>query len=226
VKNMNIKDWATLTTDAVSASLRSVIGYLPKVFGALVVILIGVLVAWAVKTVIVRVLKFFKLKPYTDAIGLNKVFPEDLKLADLLGDLAKWIIMIVFLLPALEILDFPQVNALVANVVAYLPNVIIAVAIVVVGAVVADLVSRVVESAAVTIGAKTAAIVADVARWSIVVFVVLAALLQLGIATVIIDRVVTGFVALLAIAGGLAFGLGGQDAAKEVIARLKKNLPR
>lgn len=223
---MDIRNWATLTTDAVSSSLRSVVNYLPKVVGALVVILIGVLVAWAVKTVIVRVLKFVKIKPYTDAIGLNKVFPEKLELAELLGDLAKWIIMIVFLLPALDILNFPQVNTLIVNVLAYVPNVVIAVAIVILGTVVADLVSRVVGSTAVTIGAKTAEIAADVARWAIVVFVVLAALLQLGIATVIIDRIVTGFVALLAIAGGLAFGLGGQDAAKEVIARVKKNLPK
>jgi hypothetical protein len=223
---MELQSWANLTTDTVTASLKSVIEYLPRVFGALVVILIGVLVAWAVKTVIVRVLKFIRLKPYTDAIGLNKVFPEKLELVELLGDLAKWIVIIVFLLPALQILNLTGINDLMAQVVAYIPNVVVAVVILIVGAIVADLVSRVVESGAQTIGAKTAAVAADVARWSVIVFVVLAALLQLGIATTIIDRLVTGFVALIAIAGGLAFGLGGQDAAKEVIGRLRKNLPR
>lgn len=221
-----VKDWTKLTTDAVTESLKGVVNYLPKVVGAVVVILIGVLVAWAVKTVIVRVLKLIKVKPYTDAIGLNKVFPEKLELAELLGDLAKWIIMIVFLLPALEILELTQINELVAQVVAYLPNVVVAVVIVVVGAVVGDLISRVVESAASTIGAKTAAVAADVARWSVVVFAVLAALLQLGIAVAIINNLVVGFVAMIAIAGGLAFGLGGQDAAREVIERLKKNMPK
>jgi hypothetical protein len=223
---MELQSWANLTTDTVTASLKSVIEYLPRVFGALVVILIGVLVAWAVKTVIVRVLKFIRLKPYTDAIGLNKVFPEKLELVELLGDLAKGIVIIVFLLPALQILNLTGINDLMAQVVAYIPNVVVAVVILIVGAIVADLVSRVVESGAQTIGAKTAAVAADVARWSVIVFVVLAALLQLGIATTIIDRLVTGFVALIAIAGGLAFGLGGQDAAKEVIGRLRKNLPR
>lgn len=223
---MDVGSWTTLTTDAVTAALRDVVNYLPKLVGALVVILIGVLVAWAIKTVIVRVLGFIKLKPYTDAIGLNKIFPEKVEVVELLGDLAKWIVIIVFLLPALQILDLPQVNELVAAVVAYLPNVVIAVAIVVIGAVVADLAARVVESTATTIGAKTAAVAADVARWAVVVFVVLAALLQLGIATTIIDRLVTGFVAMVAIAGGLAFGLGGQDTAKEAVSRLRKNLPK
>jgi len=221
-----VRIWATLTTDAVSASLKDVINYLPKVIGAVVVILIGVLVAWAVKTVIVRVLKLVKVKPYTDAIGLNKVFPESLGLVELLGDLAKWIVMIVFLLPALEILGLSEVNDLVARVVAYLPNVVVAVVIVIVGAVVADLISRVVESAASTIGAKTASAAADVARWAVIVFVVLGALMQLGVAVTIIDRLVTGVVVAVALAAGLAFGLGGQDAAREGIARLRKNLPR
>lgn len=223
---MNVQNWATLTTDAVAESLRSVILYIPKVIGAAVVILIGALVAWAVKTLIVRVLKFVKIKPYTDAIGLNKVFPEKLDLVDLFGDLAKWIVMIIFLLPALQILDLTQVNELVSRVVAYLPNVIVAVVIVVIGSVVADLIARVVESTAKTVGAKTAEVAADVAKWAVIVFVVLAALLQLGIATTIIDRLVTGFVAMVAIAGGLAFGLGSQDAARDVVDRLKRNLPK
>lgn len=221
-----VKSWATMTTDAVSQSLRDVINYLPKVVGALVVILIGVLVAWAVKTVIVRVLKLIRIKPYTDAIGLNKVFPENLGLAELLGDLAKWIIMIIFLIPALEILNLTQVNDLVTRVVAYLPNVVVAVVIVIVGAVVADLIARVVDSTASTIGVKTASAAADVARWAVIVFVILAALLQLGIAVTIIDRLVTGVVVAAALAAGLAFGLGGQDTAREAIARLRKNLPK
>lgn len=219
-------EWANITTDAVYNSLRDVINYLPKLVAAIVVILIGVVVAWSVKTVIVRVLKFVRIKPYTDAIGLNKIFPEKLELVDLVGDLAKWIVVIVFLLPALEILNLTQVNTMVSQVVTYLPNVVVAVVMVVVGAILADLVSRVVESTAHTIGAKTAAMAADVSRWAVVIFVVLAALMQLGIATTIIDRFVIGFVALVAISGGIAFGLGGQEAAKEVISRLKKNLPK
>jgi hypothetical protein len=88
------------------------------------------------------------------------------------------------------------------------------------------LVARLVESTATTIGAKTAAVAADVARWAVIVFVVLAALMQLGIAVVIIDRLVTAVVAMVALAGGLAVGLGGQEAAKEGIARLRKNMPK
>lgn len=221
-----LTEWWNLTTDAVTTSLKSVANYVPEVIGALVVILIGVLVAWAVKTVIVKALRYVKVKPYTDAIGLNKVFKTKEDLVELLGDLAKWVIIIVFLVPALNILGLADVNDLVKSVVAYLPQVIVAVVILMVGAVLADLASRAVEATAQTIGAHTAAIVADVTRWAVMVFAILIALDQLGIASGIINTLVTGFVALIAIAGGLAFGLGGQDAAKGVIERIKKNLPK
>jgi len=221
-----LKEWWNLTSDAVVDSLKSVASYIPEVIGAVVVLLLGVLVAWAVKTVVVKALRFVKVKPYTDAIGLNKVFKTKEDLVELFGDLAKWVIIIVFLVPALNILGLADVNELVKSVVAYLPQVIVSVVVLMVGAVLADLASRAVEATAQTIGAKTAAIVADIARWAVMVFAILVALDQLGIASGIINTLVTGLVALLALAGGLAFGLGGQDAAKEVIERLKKNLPR
>lgn len=218
------QEWWNVTTEAVSESLRSVFSYLPEVIGAIVVILIGVLVGWALKTVVVKALRFVKVKPYTDAIGLNKVFKTKEDMVELVGDLVKWVIIIVFLIPALSILGLTDVSEIVKGIVAYLPQVVVAAVIVMVGAILADLASRAVEAAAQTIGAKTAAIVADITRWAIIVFTILVALNQLGIASDIINTLVTGFVALIAIAGGLAFGLGGQEAAKDAITRLRKNL--
>jgi hypothetical protein len=218
------QEWWNVTTEAVSESLRSVFSYLPEVVGAIVVILIGVLVGWALKTVVVKALRFVKVKPYTDAIGLNKVFKTKEDMVELVGDLVKWVIIIIFLIPALSILGLTDVSEIVKGIVAYLPHVVVAAVIVMVGAILADLASRAVEAAAQTIGAKTAAIVADITRWAIIVFTILVALNQLGIASDIINTLVTGFVALIAIAGGLAFGLGGQEAAKDAITRLRKNL--
>lgn len=223
---MTPTDAADVTVVTVTDATRSVLEYLPRVFWAVVVVLVGVLVAWAVKTLVVKGLKLIKLKPYTDAVGLNKVFPGQLDLVNLFGDILRWVIVIIFLLPALEILDLAVFTELVAGVVSYLPNVLVAVIILVVGTVLADLLARVIESTTHTIGAKTAAFAADFARWTVVVIAVLAALTQLGIAVTIISQIVTGFVAMLAIAGGLAFGLGGQGAAKEVVDRFRKNLPK
>jgi hypothetical protein len=221
-----LQTWTDATTIAVRDSLTSVINFLPELVGAAIVLLVGVIIAWAVKTVIVRGLSFIKLKKYTDAVGLGKVFPEKVEFVELLGDLAKWTIVIVFLVPALEILNLTQVNDLLKGVIAYIPNVVVAVVVVMVGAVVADLVARVVRSTAATVGVQTSEVLADIARWSIVVFAFLAALVQLGIAVALIQTLWTGIVAFVALGGAIAFGLGGKDAAGKAIDRVTKNFPK
>lgn len=218
--------WTTQTTDVFANSLQSIIDYLPRVLFAVLVVLIGVFVGVLLKIAIVKVLKLIRIKPYTDAVGLNKVFTAKVELAELLGDFVKWAIIIISLLPALEILNLPRVYDLVLSIVAYIPRVVVAVAIIVIGAVIADLVARLVESTAQTIGAKTAAVASDMTRWIIIVMAVITAVNQLGINTVIINQVVLGLIAMLAIAGGLAFGLGGQEAAREVITNAKKSIGR
>jgi hypothetical protein len=218
--------WTTQTTDVFVNFFQSLLSFLPRVIFAVLVVLIGVLVGVLLKAAVVKVLKMIRLKPYTDAVGLDKVFTAKVELAELLGDLTKWAIIIVSLLPALEILNLPKVYDLVYGIVAYIPRVIVAVVIVVIGAIIADLVARLVESTAQTIGAKTAAVAADLARWTIIIMAVISAVNQLGINTVFINQVIMGLVAMLAIAGGIAFGLGGQGAAKEAIDSFKKSVGR
>jgi len=219
---MEVRDWAQLTSNSVTDQLVKVLNYLPNVLAALLVILIGAIVAWAVKTVIVKGLGFIKLKKYTDAVGLGKIFTEKVEFATLLGDIAKWTIVIVFLIPALEILKIAQISDVLASILAYVPNVVVAVVSVMFGAVLADIVARVIRSTAKTVGTKNADLFADLARWAIVVFVVLGALQQLDILPQLISTITIGVMAFFVIAGGVAFGLGGKDAAAGLIANLGK----
>lgn len=221
-----MQDIAQVTSTAVVDSLTRIISYLPNVLGALVVVLIGVIVAWAVKFVIVRGLGYIKLKKYTDAVGLGNIFTEKVEFVTLLGDLAKWTIIIAFLIPAFQVLNLDAVNEIVVGILSYIPDVVKAVVAIVIGAVVADLASRVIRSAAATIGTHTADIAADVARWAIMVFVLLGALQQLNILPELVSTLTIGAVAFFVIAGGLAFGLGGKEAAADVIVKFRKRLPK
>ena len=221
-----MSDWVNTTTTAIKDSLDKVLSYIPEVVAALVVILIGVIVAWAVKTVVIRVLGYVKWSKYTDSLGLKRVFTEKVEVIELLGDLAQWTIVIIFLLPALTILKLESVNDVVKQMLYYIPNVIMAVVILMVGVIVADLAARVVRSTAGTIGARTADLLADVARWAVVAFAVLAALVQLQVAASLLEILWTGVVAFFVVAGGLAFGLGGKEAAADAIARVRKNIPK
>lgn len=221
-----MNDIAQVTSTAVVDSLSKVINFLPNVLGALIVVLIGVIVAWAVKFVIVKGLSFIKIKKYTDAIGLDNVFTQKVEITSLLGDLAKWTIIIAFLIPAFQVLNLDSVNDIIFGIISYIPDVIKAVVAIVVGAIVADLASRVIRSTAATIGTHTADIAADVTRWAIMFFVFLAALQQLNILSQLASTLTIGVVAFLVIAGGLAFGLGGKDAAASVIQDFRKRLPK
>lgn len=219
---MEVQDWAQSVSNAVTDSLVRVLNYIPNVIAAIVVILIGVIVAWAVKTVIVKGLSFVKLKKYTDSVGLGKVFTEKVEFAELVGDIAKWTIIIVFLIPALEILQIPQIGSVLESIIAYVPNVIVAIVSVMLGIVIADIVSRVIRSTAVTVGTKNADLLADLAKWAIIIFVTLGALQQLDILPQLISTLTIGVMAFLVIAGGVAFGLGGKDAAAGLVASMGK----
>jgi len=219
-------DTATAVTDAVRETLTNVIAYIPDLVAAIVVILIGIIVAWAVKTVIVRGLGFLQIKKYTDAVGLNKVITKDVEVVELLGDIAKWVIMLTFLIVALDVAKLSGANDLLKGVLSYVPDVAKAVVLLFIGVVVADLASRVVKATANSIGVRASEVLSDIARWAIIIFAFFGALQQLGLATELISILWTGIVAFLAIAGGLAFGLGGKDAAQDVIERVKKAFPK
>jgi hypothetical protein len=193
---------------------------------ALIVVLIGAIVAWAVKTVIVQGLGFIKLKKYTDAVGLGKIFTEKVEFATLLGDIAKWTVIIVFLIPALDILKIAQIDTVLQSILAYVPSVVVAVVFIMFGAVIADLVARIVRSTATTIGTKNADLLSDLAKWAIIVFVILGALQQLNILPQLISTLTIGVVAFFVIAGGVAFGLGGRDAAAGLLVNISKRFPK
>ena len=109
-----------------------------------------------------------------------------------------------------------------SQVLLYLPNVFVAVIIILVGFVVARLAHDVILASTKGLSTETARTVASISRWAISIFVILAALSQLGVASDLIRILFTGLVAMLAIAGGIAFGLGGQSSAKDVVEGNKK----
>jgi small-conductance mechanosensitive channel len=149
-----------------------------------------------------------------------------LDLVNLLGDLVKWFFIIVFLLQALSIAHLQRVTDLVQHVLGYVPNVLAAAALLFVGFVVADLTGRLVLNTARAIGANTARLLSDGSRYTIMAVVSFTALAQLGVNTVFLERLFTAIVAMLALAGGLAFGLGGRDTAKDVLDRVRGSFER
>jgi len=140
--------------------------------------------------------------------------------ARVLADIVFWWIFLVFIELAMNTLGLVQISAFLNAVLGYIPNVIAAVLIVVIGALLARVVADVIRGAAAEAGLSTASLLADVARWAIIIFAALAALTQLNVAPSMIFIFFAALMAMFALAGGLAFGLGGVDAARGLISGL------
>ena len=137
--------------------------------------------------------------------------------SSLLGELLRWFVILLFLIPAVDQLGLGAVNGVLSALLLYIPNVVVAVIVVAVVAIVAKIARDFVAATAASLGAQFAQVVGEVARWAIIIFAVLAALNQLGVASDLVRILFTGVVAIVALAGGLAFGLGGRETAEKLL---------
>lgn len=204
-----------------------VVLFLPKLALAIIVFLVGLLVAHLLKTAVVRLVEVMKVDDLMERLEVKDVFASmgvKLNVAHFLGWLVKWFIVIFSLIAAADVLEWDQITVFLNEVVTYLPNVLIAVIILLVGTVLANFVNGVVKSALEAAKMENVGFLSGVAKWSIIVFSFMAALVQLGIAQSLIQVLFTGFVAMIALAGGLAFGLGGRSHASRALDKLYRDL--
>jgi hypothetical protein len=149
---------------------------------------------------------------------------EGVNWSNILSELVRWFVIVLFLVPTADVWGLGRFTEILNNLLLYLPNVFIAVLLLLVGFAVSKLVHDLLRASVHGLSADAARTVAMVGRWAVLVFVFLVALNQLGIASDLIRILFTGLVAMFAIAGGLAFGLGGQEAAKELLSKLRKKM--
>jgi len=214
-------------SDTLAASLNNslvgAVNFIPKFIAGVVILLIGIVVAAILKQVVVSILKALKIDSFLRKYGVPEL-KEEFTWTNILGELVRWFVIIVFLIPTADVWGLPRITTVLNEFLVYLPNVFVAAIVALVGFVFARLAHDVILVSARNVDTKTAATIATVARWAINIFVVLVVLTQLGVAADLVRILFTGFVAMLAVAGGIAFGLGGQNAAKDTIESVRKKL--
>lgn len=204
-------------------ALLAITLFIPKFLAGLVILLIGIVIASILKRVVVEIFKALKVEAFLRKYGVPEM-REEFTWTNVLSEIVRWFVIVVFLIPTAEIWGLSRITSVLNEFLLYLPNVFVAAVIALVGFVFARLTHDVILVSAKGVEPQTAATIASVARWAVNVFVVLAVLSQLGVATSLINTLFTGFVAMLAVAGGIAFGLGGQSAAKDVVEGFRKKL--
>ena len=196
--------------DALSAFLS----YVPVLIGAIIILIVGYLIAKALQAIVGRVLEGIGFDRWMERGGIKQFFDR----ADtqhtphsILGRLVFWFVFIIAITMATDALGIPQVSAVLAQLIAYIPNIIAAILILILAALLANFLSSIVR------GATGSGLLADIARYAIIVYAVFAALTQLGVAVELTAPTFLIVLGAVALAAAIAFGIGGREVAREVI---------
>lgn len=213
-----IQTWGDAVFLSLSNALNAFLNAIPLVIGALIIIIIGWLIASAVARLVTEVLR---------RAGVDRLFAEhggnvygertrQIQPSIVAGELVKWLIRLVFLVAAANVLGMTQVSQLLNDVLLWIPNLVVAAVILLVAPLLARFVRGAIEVGAGEMGFSNAPLLGRIAEIAIVAFAVVIAINQIGIAANLVNTLFIGLVAALALAFGLAFGLGGRDVAAQL----------
>ena len=203
--------------------LMSVVAFLPNFIGGVIILLIGIILASIVKRIFIEVLNALKLETYLRKYGVPEA-KNEFSWVNILAEIGRWFVIILFLIPTAEVWGLPQITTILNTFLLYLPNVFVAAIIGLVGLVLARLAADIILVSTRGLSIESSRTIASVVRVSVTIFVLLAVLNQLGVAQELIKILFTGFVAMVALAGGIAFGLGGQDTARHILDLIRKKV--
>lgn len=224
---MTVQTWGDAVSQVLQNIWSKIVNFLPDLLGAIIVLIIGWIIADLIAWAIDRLLRVIRLPELFKSARIEELVSRagsKLDTTALIASLVKWVLLLVTFVAAANILHLDTVQTFLNNILAYVPNAIAAGAIILIGTIFANFISALIRGALAAGNLSFVELVSSSAKYAILVFAFLAALSQLGIAENFLQALFTGFIAFLAIAGGLAFGLGGQSAAKDLIEKLRKEI--
>lgn len=194
------------------------------VVSIVVILAIGWVIAVVIGKIVRGILDLLNVDKIWSRYGMGDKAKMKVSLARVGEEFVKWVIILLALIAATDYAGLNQVAQFLNQVLNYIPNVIVAIIIFAIGILIADFAYTLIKGGFQTAGIGYSELVADVAKAIVLIFVILTAIEQLGIKLEFIGILFTGLVAMLAIAGGLAFGLGGQGVAKDVLEKLRSGM--
>lgn len=221
---MQAQGWTEVLFGSLQGVWVGVVNFIPSLVGAIILIIVGLIVASALKTLVEKIIGAMKLDSLLKKMGLEQYFERagfHINSGRFLGLLVYWFLVIVFFLAVADILGLYGISLFLRDVIAYIPNIVVAVLIMVAAVLLANFLRSLIRGSIASAKLHSSKFIGTFAWWVVVIFGFLAALMQIGIAASIINTLITGLIAMLAIAGGIAFGLGGKDYAAYLIDKLR-----
>ncbi len=227
---MLLTTWGDVLTQSFQGLWFGIVSFVPNLIVAVVIFILGWMIGSLLGRLVAQVIKAIKVDTALESAGAGDILSRagfKLDSGAFIGGLVKWFFIVVFLVASFDVLGLSQVNIFLQDVVlAYLPNVIVAMLILLVAAVIADAMQKVVVGSAKAAEMGHANLLGGITKWAIWIFALIISLSQLGIAPAFMQVLFTGVVAMLALAGGLAFGLGGKEVAGRFLEKLRGDISR
>lgn len=205
---------------SLAAALALFLGAIPKVIGFLIILIIGWIIAAALAGAVAALLRAVRFNDLAKRSGFSDFVHKmgvQTDSAGVLATLAKWFVRLIVLVVAFDALGLPAVSQVLQQLLLWLPNLVVALVMLVIAGLAANALASLVRGAAAEAGLSNPDLLSNVARMAVWAFGIVIAVNQIGIATTLVNTLFMGFVAALALALGLSFGLGGRETAAEIV---------
>lgn len=222
-----MKDQLNLFIESAQQFLNEIASALPRILGAILILIIGWIIAKLIKKGFVKLLNLVKFNYLVEKSGIDKFLKEGgakVSVADAIGTLFYWILMLIVILATLNSLNLTAASTLFNEIMMYIPNVIVAIVILIIGIYLARMVSQIILTSLKGMQDKISNLISQVTYISIIILTVFVTLGQLNIAREIVSSAFQIIFGAICLALALAFGLGGREKAAEILNELlKKN---
>lgn len=224
---MIIQTWGQVLVRSFQDLWIGIVGFLPNVLVSIIIFIVGWVVGVTVGGWIAQLVQSLKLDKGLRSLGFEDLMNRmgyRLNSGVFIGTIVKWFIIVAFLVAAFDVLGLSQANAFLLQILGYLPQVVVAAIILLVAAVVADALKKLVVASAKAAEVAQSRLLGEIVKWAIWISAFFAAVEQLGIAREFFNTILIGLVAMFALAGGIAFGLGGKDMAQRYLEKAKSEM--
>jgi hypothetical protein len=215
-----ITEWSAALMTSMAAAMALFFSAIPKILAFLVIVIVGWVIASLVEKGVAALLRAIKFNDLARRSGLADFVTKmgtQTDSAGMIGMVVKWFIRLIALVVAFDALGLPAVSDVLRQLLLWLPNVIVALVVLVIGGLAARALSNLVRGAAAEGGLGNAELLAKIASVMIWAFAIVVAVNQIGVATELVNTLFMAFVGAIALGAALAFGLGGRETAAEIV---------
>lgn len=220
-------NWQAILVEPAKTILAQIGQFMASALLVIIILIVGWLVSNIIKAIVIKVLKTVKIDSLSETVKLDTLLAKggiSNPLSELVGIICYWLAILVTLVVAINALGLTVAAELLNRVILYVPNIIIAIFILISGMFVAALLNNIVQTAANNAGVSQSKLFGKIVEVVVVIFAVAISLEQLKIGARVIELAIGIILASIGLAAAIAFGFGCKDIAAKFLSNLIDNL--